>query len=226
MIIKDLPLLERPREKAFKYGFNKLSNNELLCIILEYGTKGKSVIDLSYDILNKFDGILGLKNTNLEELKSIKGISDAKATKLLAIIELSKRLNDNYNVGMKINDGLDVYNLIGDSIKYEPQENFVLILLDIKNKLINYQTLYKGGLNYNVIHMRDVFREIVKYNAHKFICVHNHPTGDPSPSEQDVITTKEILNTSKIMGIKFMDHIIIGDNCYFSFKESSTLLDQ
>jgi DNA repair protein RadC len=74
--------------------------------------------------------------------------------------------------------------------------------------------------------MRDVFREVVKYNAHKFICVHNHPTGDPSPSEQDVITTKEIFNTSKIMGIKFMDHIIIGDNCYFSFKESSTLLDQ
>ena len=102
----------------------------------------------------------------------------------------------------------------------------LLILLDIKNKLINYQTLYKGGLNYNVIHMRDVFREIVKYNAHKFICVHNHPTGDPSPSEQDVLTTKEIFNTSKIMGIRFMDHIIIGNNCYFSFKESSTLLDQ
>lgn len=225
MIIKDLPLLERPREKAFKYGFNKLSNNELLSIILGCGTKGKSVIELSYDILNKYNGILGLKYTNLEELKSIKGISDAKATQLLAAIELSKRINDNYNVGTKINHGLDVFNLVGDYIKDEPQENFILILLDIKNKLINYQTLYKGGLNYNVIHMRDVFREIVKYNAHKFICVHNHPTGDPSPSEQDIITTKEIYNTSKIMGIRFMDHIIIGNNCYFSFKESSTLLD-
>ena len=226
MILKELPKLERPREKAFKYGFSKLSNSEVLALLLGSGTKGKSVIELSYELLNKFNGINNLKNINLNELIKIKGISNAKATKLLAAIELSKRLNDNYNVGMKINDGLDVYNLVGDSIKYEPQENFVLILLDIKNKLINYQTLYKGGLNYNVIHMRDVFREVVKYNAHKFICVHNHPTGDPSPSEQDVITTKEIFNTSKIMGIKFMDHIIIGDNCYFSFKESSTLLDQ
>ena len=208
MIIKDLPILERQREKAIKYGFNKLSNNELLSILLGSGIKGKSVIELSYDVINKFNGILGLKNANLEELKTIKGISNAKATQLLAAIELSKRLNDNYYIGSKIKNGLDVFNLVGDTIKNEPQENFILILLDIKNKLINYQTLYKGGLNYNVIHMRDVFREIVKYNAHKFICVHNHPTGDPSPSEQDVITTKELLKTSKIMGIRFMDHIV------------------
>ena len=225
MKIKDMPIIERPREKFLNNSIDNLTDVELLSIILGCGTKGKSVIELSYDILNKYNGILGLKYTNLEELKSIKGISDAKATQLLAAIELSKRINDNYNVGTKINHGLDVFNLVGDYIKDEPQENFILILLDIKNKLINYQTLYKGGLNYNVIHMRDVFREIVKYNAHKFICVHNHPTGDPSPSEQDIITTKEIYNTSKIMGIRFMDHIIIGNNCYFSFKESSTLLD-
>lgn len=226
MILKDLPNIERPREKAFKYGFKKLSNNELISILLGFGTKGKSVIDLSYEIINKFNGIIGLKNTNLEELKTIKGISDAKATQLLAAIELSKRLNDNIEVGRKIKNGKDVYDLVGDSIKYEPQENFVLILLDAKGRLINYQTLYRGGLTYNIIHMRDIFREIVKYNAYMFICVHNHPTGDPSPSKNDVDTTKEIFKTSQIMGIRFMDHIIIGDNCYFSFKESSTFLDQ
>ena len=130
MILKDLPNIERPREKAFKYGFKKLSNNELISILLGFGIKGKSVIDLSYEIINKFNGIIGLKNSNLEELKTIKGISDAKATQLLAAIELSKRLNDNIEVGRKIKNGKDVYDLVGDSIKYEPQENFVLILLD------------------------------------------------------------------------------------------------
>ena len=226
MNLKDLPLLERPREKAFKYGFSKLSNSEVLAILLGSGTKGKSAIELSYEILNKFKGIINLKDVNLNELIDIKGISNAKATKLLAAIELSKRLNDNHEVGSKINDAHDVYNLIGDSIKYEKQENFVLILLDTKSKLINYQILFKGGLTYNLVHMRDIFREIVKYNAYKFICVHNHPTGDPTPSNSDVETTKEIVKSSKLMGIRFIDHIIIGDNCFFSFKESSTLLDQ
>lgn len=226
MILKELPSLERPREKAFKFGFSKLSNSEVLALLLGSGTKGKSVIELSYEILNKFNGINNLKNINLNELTKIKGISNAKATKLLAAIELSKRLNDNIEVGCKISNGVDVYNLIGDSIKYEKQENFILILLDTKSKLINYQTIYKGGLTYNLVHMRDIFREIVKYNAYKFICVHNHPTGDPTPSKSDVETTKEIVKTSRLMGIKFVDHIIIGDNCFFSFKDSSTLLDQ
>lgn len=226
MTLKELPNLERPREKAFKYGFAKLSNSEVLALLLGSGTKGKSVIELSYELLNNFNGISNLKNINLNELIKIKGISNAKATKLLAAIELSKRLNDNIEVGCKISNGLDVYNLIGDSIKYEKQENFILILLDTKSKLINYQTIYKGGLTYNLVHMRDIFREIVKYNAYKFICVHNHPTGDPTPSKSDVDTTKEIVRISKLMGIKFEDHIIIGDNCFFSFKDSSTLLDQ
>ena len=226
MTLKELPNLERPREKAFKYGFAKLSNSEVLALLLGSGTKGKSVIELSYELLNNFNGISNLKNINLNELIKIKGISNAKATTLLAAIELSKRLNDNIEVGCKISNGLDVYNLIGDSIKYEKQENFILILLDTKSKLINYQTIYKGGLTYNLVHMRDIFREIVKYNAYKFICVHNHPTGDPTPSKSDVDTTKEIVRISKLMGIKFEDHIIIGDNCFFSFKDSSTLLDQ
>ena len=226
MTLKELPNLERPREKAFKYGFAKLSNSEVLALLLGSGTKGKSVIELSYELLNNFNGISNLKNINLNELIKIKGISNAKATKLLAAIELSKRLNDNIEVGCKISNGLDVYNLIGDSIKYEKQENFILILLDTKSKLINYQTIYKGGLTYNLVHMRDIFREIVKYNAYKFICVHNHPTGDPTPSKSDVDTTKEIVRISKLMGIKFEDHIIIGENCFFSFKDSSTLLDQ
>lgn len=226
MKIKELPYSDRPREKAIKYGLDKISNGELLAILLRNGTKGKSSIELSYEILQLTNGINGLKNINIEELKNIKGISNVKAIQLLASIELSKRINDNKEVGQKILDGYDVYDLIGDYIKYDEQENFIIILLDIKNNLINYKTLYKGGLNYNVIHMRDIFREVVRSNAFKFICVHNHPTGDPSPSQNDYNVTIEIIKNANMMGIKCIDHIIIGDNCYFSFKESTSLFDQ
>lgn len=226
MIVKDLPCLDRPREKALKYGFNKISNSELLAILIRSGTKGKSAIELSYEILNKLDGIKGLINVSINELSSIKGINEVKAIQLLAAIELSRRINDDIKVKDKINNGVDVYNLVGDMLKNEQQEHFVIILLDVKNNLINYQVLYKGGLNQHFIHMRDIFREVVKYNSYKFICVHNHPTGDPLPSESDFKTTIELIKTSSIMGIRFEDHIIIGNNCYFSFKESTSLFHQ
>ena len=119
MILKDLPNLEKPREKAFKYGFSKLSNCEVLALLLGCGTKGKSVIELSYELLNNFKGISNLKNINLNELIKIKGISYAKATTLLAALELSKRLNDNIEVGCKISNGQDVYNLIMKKALYQ-----------------------------------------------------------------------------------------------------------
>lgn len=223
MNIKDLPINDRPREKALKYGIDSISNAELLSIFIRSGTKGKSVIDVSYEVLNKFNGITGLINANINELNKIKGINNVKAIELLAAIELSKRINDIVKIGEKINDGVDVYNLVGDKLKSEQQEHFVLILLDTKNNLINYKYLYKGGLNYHLIHMRDIFREVVKNNAYKFICVHNHPTGDPTPSKNDFYTTKQIIESSALMGITFEDHIIIGNNCFYSFKESTSL---
>ena len=225
MNIKEIPYNDRPREKIIKYGFNSISNSELLAILLRSGTKGKSVIDLGYEVLKRFNGISGLMSANINELKEINGISDAKAIQILAAIEISKRLNDVVHIGEKISDGIDVYNLVGDKLKLEIQENFVLILLDIKSNLISYHYLYKGGLDFHLIHMRDIFREVVKHNAYKFICVHNHPSGDPTPSNADVLTTKEIIKSSKLMGIKFEDHIIIGNNCYYSFKESTSLFE-
>lgn len=223
MRIKDIPNLDRPREKAIKYGVEKISNSELLAIILRSGIKGQSSIELAYEILKKTNGLNGLKNITLNQLKNIKGISNVKSIQLLAAIELAKRINDNIDINQKIYGGLDVYNLIGDLLKYEEQEHFALILLDIKNNLIMHKILYKGGLNFHLVHMRDIFREVVRNNAYKFICVHNHPTGDPTPSKNDYSTTMEILKNSIMMGIKFEDHIIIGHNCYYSFKESSDI---
>ena len=226
MVIKDLPTSDRPREKVLKYGFNKINNSELIAILISSGTKGKSAIDLSYDIIKKFNGLAGLKDLSINELCTVKGISKVKAIHLLAAVEFSRRLNDVVEVNDKIKDALDVYNLVGDYLKDEKQECFVIILLDIKSKLINYQTLFKGGLSSHFIHLRDIYREIVKYNAYKFICVHNHPSGDPLPSKSDYDTTCEIIKSSIFMGVKFEDHVIIGNNCYFSFKESTTIFDQ
>lgn len=225
MIVKDLPYSDRPREKAIKYGLSKISNSELIAILIRTGTEGKSSIDLGYEILKKFNGITGLINVDIQELCLIKGINKVKAIQILAAVELSKRINDDMEVGQKIINGIDVYNLVGDYIKNDEQENFIIILLDIKNNLICHKFIYKGGLNVNMIHMRDIFREVVRSNAYKFICVHNHPTGDPRPSQNDILTTKEIIKSSKLMGIRFEDHIIIGNNCYFSFKETNSLKD-
>ena len=225
MKIKDIPKIDRPREKALKYGFDKISNSELLAILLRNGTKGISSIELAYEILKLTNGLKGLKNISINELNKIKGINNVKSIQLLAAIELSKRINDDIEINQKINDGLDVYDLVGDLIKYEEQEHFILIFLDIKNNLISYKFLYKGGLNFHFVHMRDIFREVVRNNAYKFICVHNHPTGDPFPSKSDYDTTMNILENSNMMGIKFEDHIIIGNNCYYSFKESSNIFN-
>ena len=218
MILKNLPQSDRPREKVIKYGFHQISNSELLAILIRTGIKGKSAIELGYDVLQKFNGIKGLKDATIYELSTINGINEVKAIQLLAAIELSKRINDVLEINDKIIDGIDVYNLVGDYLKNEKQENFVIILLDVKNNLINYQTLYKGGLTQHFIHMRDIFREVVKYNAYKFICVHNHPTGDPLPSNSDINTTIEIIKSSKLMGIRFEDHIIIGNGNFSSLK--------
>ena len=225
MTLKSLPSLERPRERAIKYGLSKISNSELLAILIRTGTKGKTAIELSYEILEKFNGLKPLLNANIKELSDIKGINEVKAIQILAAIELSKRLNDDVKINQKILNGIDVYNLVGDYLKNEEQENFVIILLDVKSNLISYKLLFKGGLSKHLIHLRDIFREIVRFNAYKFICVHNHPSGDPTPSNSDFDTTIEIIKSSKMMGIRFIDHIIIGDNCYYSFRESTNLFE-
>ena len=138
MNVKELPYADRPREKAIKYGISKINNSELLAILLRSGTLGKSAIDVGYEVLNKFNGLSGLINVSLIELCSIKGIDKVKAIQLLAAIELSKRINDNMEEKKKIIDPLDVYNLVGDTLKNEPQEHFVIILLDIKSNLIHF----------------------------------------------------------------------------------------
>ena len=217
-MIRELPKEELPRERLMKYGSKALSNEELLSIILRTGTKNKSVKELSVDLLNKYN-IKDLSNNNYNSLASIKGIGSVKAVTLLAAIELGKRayLDDSKTVYIKNSD--DVYNHVRYDMEDCLQERFMIVCLDIRKKIILSKILFIGTVDSSNIYARDIFREAVKCNASSLILVHNHPAGIVKPSNADVYLTNNLIRIGKIMGIKVIDHIIIGNNKYYSFLE-------
>lgn len=221
MVLKDLPKEELPREKAIRYGIETLSNAELLAILLRTGTQELSVIELAYKILSFFDGIKGLANTNYTELSQIKGLKSAKALSLLAMIEFSKRINYQISDSQMINSVQNVFELWEPKLRNELQEKCIIILLNSRHCLIKAVELFKGGLTRADIHPRDIFREAVKANAASLILVHNHPSGDPTPSKADIEITTSIARLGRELGITVLDHIIIGQGKFFSLKSSN-----
>lgn len=221
MVLKDLPKEELPREKAIRYGIETLSNAELLAILLRTGTQELSVIELAYKILSSFDGIKGLANTNYTELSQIKGLKSAKALSLLAMIEFSKRINYQISDSPMINSVQNVFELWEPKLRNEQQEKCIIILLNSRHCLIKAVELFKGGLTRADIHPRDIFREAVKANAASLILVHNHPSGDPTPSKADIEITISIAKLGRELGITVLDHIIIGQGKFFSLKSSN-----
>jgi len=217
----NIPLMERPREKAKIRGIESLSNQELLAIILRTGSRESSVMELATYILQTFCGIKGIINTSYAELTKIKGMKESKSLTLMATIEFSRRIN---HIDVTISDIVkvispnDVYNLLSGEMENAEQERLYVLFLNTKNILIAYKELFIGGLDYHVIHPRDIFREAVKFNAAKIILSHNHPSGDPNPSKNDVESTKTIFELGNALGTKLIDHIIIGRNCFFSMK--------
>lgn len=216
--IKEMPKYERPREKLVKYGASKLSNIELLAILLRTGNKEKSVLELAKDVLYKLDELSDLKNISIRELLKIRGIKIAKASTIIAAIELGRRLDELSVKTNGITTSHDIY-LKMKHLKHEQQEHFYVILLNTKLKVINTKLIYKGTVNSMVIHPREIFKEAIKNNASYLIIVHNHPTGDSTPSLEDKTTTKNLEEVSNIVGIEILDHIIIGNNEYYSFNE-------
>lgn len=222
MFIKELPESERPYEKLQIYGAEKLSNAELLAIIIKTGSKEESAINLACKILS----LNGCKNENnlkeilnysIEEFMSIKGIGKVKATQLVAVGELAKRLSNPINIlNIKITSPKDVYNLFINEFQFEKKEIVKLIILNIKNNILKIINLAIGGTNFVYIHPKDILHEAIKVNAPKIILVHNHPSGDPTPSEQDIVFTNKINECSKLFGIQLVDHIVIGSLGYES----------
>ena len=222
MIIKEMAELEKPRERLLNNGRENLSNEEIIAIVLRTGTKEISSKMLATKILSKFKNISELKNANISNLTTIKGMGKIKSIELIAAIELGKRVYETVpNIYKKYENVNKIYEGFKDLIKDEKQENFYALYFDTKQNLIDYKLLFKGTLNVTTVHPRDIFKEAFLLNAASIIIIHNHPSGDPLPSKPDVDLTNQINTISKIMGINFLDHIIIGQDKYFSFYEES-----
>lgn len=222
-LIRELPTLERPRERFIKYGVESLSNEELLSILMRTGTKSKSVRDLSIELLKEID-INDLDKINYQVLKNIKGIGEVKAITILVAIEFGKRVLDKKNLIYQIGNGDDVYNLVRYEMENELQEKFLVIYLNNKRFVIMKKVIFIGTVNNSSITPRDVFREGVKCNASAMILVHNHPAGSIIASKDDIYLTNEFVKLGKMMGITILDHIIIGKNEYLSMKTDNPLI--
>lgn len=219
-LIKEMPEEERPRERFKKYGVDALSNEELLSILLRTGTDHKSVRDLSMEILKTID-FHDLVNINFNRLKEIKGVGEVKAITILSAIELGKRVLSKKDLIYQIKTGDDVYYLVKDEMENQLQEKFLAIYLDTKRYVLDKKVIFIGTVNSSSVTPRDVFREGVKVNAAGMIIVHNHPAGSINPSYEDVYLTNEFIKLGKMLGICVIDHLIIGKDKFYSFRESN-----
>ena len=221
--IKNIPVSERPRERFKKYGKENIGTSELISIILNTGTKDKSVIELSDNILKSINEIGDLKNITLNKLKTIDGIGEVKAIKLLSAIELGKRVYYDKNLDkIKLNSANKVFDYMKNRFNDNKQEYFYVLYLDTKKYLIDKKLLFIGTINKSVVHPREIFKYAYLLSASSIICVHNHPTGDPTPSKEDILLTKSLIDIGNIQDIKLVDHIIIGKE-YYSFFENGNL---
>jgi len=215
-LIKDLPSQERPRERLETFGAKALSTYELLAIILRVGNKGQSVIDLAKRLVQELNQLSDLRTITLDELQSVKGIGKTKAITVLAAIELGERVLKQELDKIPIYSPNDVYELLKYDLQGLKQEVLMALYLDLKSNLITKKVIFKGSLNQSLIHPREIFKYAVKFSAYNLILVHNHPSGDPTPSNQDIEVTEIIKKAGDILQIKVIDHVIIGGNSYTS----------
>lgn len=222
--LADLPKNERPREKLLRYGAESLSNGELLAIILRTGSKSENILNLSNRILCQCGGINGLLSTGFETLQELKGIGEAKATQLMALSELSKRFKS-FRSGeeIKITEPQNVAEYIMEDMRHLKKEYLKIIMLNTKNVVIKVTDVSMGSLNSSIVHPREVFVEAIKCSSASIIICHNHPSGDPTPSKEDINITSRLKECGKLLGIEVLDHIIIGNGIYISLKEKGFL---
>lgn len=219
--IKDLPANERPRERLLNVGVNNLSDKELISIILKTGTIGKNVEELALDILNSYS-LIDLKNININDLLKIKGIGKTKAIELIASIELGKRifLKESKKL-IKLDNAKSIWEdskYLFDGLK---QEHFYCYYFNNKQELIMRKLMFIGTINNASVHTREIFREAYLLSAATIVCLHNHPSNDTTPSKEDINFTDKLMRTGFIQGIPVVDHIIVGENSFYSFYEHS-----
>lgn len=215
-MIKTLPLEENPREKALTYGIETLNNVELLALILRTGHKNESVIQLSQRLLTEIGGFANLSTVTYADLIALKGIKQAKAIEILSIIEIAKRLKDVSSIEKPLLNPYDIFGRVHNQLMFLKQEHFLLLCLDNKNKVIKEKTIFIGSLNMSVVTPREVFKEAIAINSAKIVLVHNHPSGDALPSEEDLLMTEQFQKLGQMMSIEVIDHIVVGWNQFYS----------
>ena len=219
--IRDLPQGERPRERLREFGPKSLSNTELIAILLRTGLLGENVLAVSSRLLARFDGLAGLGRVSFSELCAERGLSEAKTSQLMAALELGRRfVSLAPQERAVINSPQDVANLLLADMSVLDQEHLRILLLNTRNEVLGIQEIYVGNVNSSVVRAAEVFRPAVQANAPSIIVVHNHPSGDPAPSSQDVDITNELISTGKLLGIELLDHVVLGrGNRFVSMNE-------
>ncbi|MFD1772490.1 RadC family protein [Paenibacillus rhizophilus] len=223
-MLRDLPHEERPRERMMQYGAESLSQTELLAILLRTGTRRESAIHVAQRILGQVGGLRRLADLSIEEMMQIKGIGPAKAVQLKAGMELGRRMaNTRLDQPVTIRSPHDAADILTEQLRYLQKEHFVCLFLNTKNHVIAQETLSMGSLNASIVHPREVFRAAIKCSSASIICAHNHPSGDPTPSPEDIALTRRLLDAGEIVGIDVLDHLIIGDDGFISMKEQGLM---
>lgn len=223
--INDIPENERPIEKLLINGPDSLNNAELLAIILRTGIRGENVIALSNRLLSEVDGLDGLLVSNYSEITNIKGIKKIKASQIIAMVELFSRFKTlrSLSKGYKISSPSQLSEMLMNEMTDLSQEVLKLIMLNTKNEVIGVKDVFKGSLNTSIVHPREIFKEAVKRSSASIIICHNHPSGDPTPSKEDINITMRLKECGSIMGISLLDHIIIGNKKFVSLKEKGII---
>src|SRR3989338_2967035 len=224
MRITDQPFFTRPGYKLYTHGASALDTAELLAILLGKGKRGESALELSNRLLQQYN-LHGLEVLGYKELKRVCRDDGIKALQLLSFVELSKRYNKLINGGykQKITSAEDVFNRFKDRLGQEKQEHFIVLYLDSKHHVLKEETISIGTLDASLVHPREVFKRAIQESAYGIILVHNHPSGDPEPSEEDKEITRRLFDVGEVVAIKVLDHIIIGKESHFSFREKESI---
>lgn len=225
MNLKTLPEEEKPRERLIKYGKGNISTNELIEIILKSGTRNKGIKEISHNILSSVNNINELKTAEISTLEKIEGMSKIKAIELIAAIELGRRVyeDNKYQNLVKLTSPATIIDYFHTEYKDKKQEIFTVLYLDNQKNYLDKKELFKGTVNYSLVHPREIFKEAYLLSASYIVCIHNHPSGDATPSKNDIELTRKIKELGILHGITLMDHIVIGDNNYYSFYEDNNL---
>ena len=227
IMVRDLPLEERPREKLVRYGPSALSNAELLAILLRTGTRGESVLRMAERVLSycKDRGLSAMVHMSVEELAKINGLGPGKASAILAAVELGRRLAVSEAKVEIVHGPEDAARFAMPHFRHETKEHFAVLLLNTKNHILAMPVISQGSLTASVVHPREVFEAAVRHAAASMILLHNHPSGDPSPSREDIAVTERLVKAGQVMDIPVLDHVIIGNNSFASLKEKGLMGD-